>query len=134
MEALRFLWGRLGAQSRAQRGSGWLKVASDRLVGGVRTVILRSFGRLFSKSYYFLKCMKTLGKQWFLKGRRGSKRPSWNHLGHKVVPERDQDSQMTSKSAARGVRAAKVGPVRSDLLSELWKLCGNETTARSKSI
>ncbi len=49
IEALRHLGGRLGAQRRAQRGSGWAKVVSDRAAGGVRSVILTPFDRLCQK-------------------------------------------------------------------------------------
>ncbi len=48
----------LGPKSHPQKGSGLPKVASDRAAGGGRTAIFKSFGRLYSESYYFLKCMK----------------------------------------------------------------------------
>ncbi len=64
IKALRLLWERLGTQSRAQRESGQPKVASDRAAGGVRTVLLRSFGRFYSNSLYFLKCMEHIWNTW----------------------------------------------------------------------
>ena len=81
IEALRLLWGRLGAQSRAQRGSGRPKVASDRAAGGVRTGILRSFGRLHCKSRYFLKCMKNLRKTKVFEGSERVQAPKLEPLG-----------------------------------------------------
>ncbi len=77
---------------------------SDRAAEGVRTVIFRSFGRLYTKSCNFLKCMKHIRKTTVFKGWSGSRHPSWRHLGPKVVPERVRTAKMTSNRAAGGVR------------------------------
>ncbi len=71
----------LGLKSRAQRGSGRPKVASDRAAGGVRRVIWRSFGRLYSKSCNFLKCMKNLRKNMVFEGSERVRAPKSEALG-----------------------------------------------------
>ena len=71
MEASRLRWGRLGPQSRAQRGAGRPKGTSYAATGGLGTVILRSSKRLCSKDVYFLKCGKTSGRPVFFSGVRG---------------------------------------------------------------
>ncbi len=78
---LRLLWGRLGTQSRAPRGSGPPEVAPDRAAGGVRTGILRSFGRLHCKSRYFLKCMKNFRKTKVFEGSERVHAPKLEPLG-----------------------------------------------------
>ncbi len=107
IEALGLLWGRLEPQSHAQGGSGWPEVASDRAAGGIRTVILRSLGRLYGKSYNFLKCVKNNRKTVVFKGSRGSGRPSWSHLGPKVTPKRGRDSQNDLEKGGRRGQSSK---------------------------
>ncbi len=105
MEALRLLWGRLGAQSHAQRGSGRPKVASDRAAGGVRRVIWRYFGRLYGKSHYFLKCMqKTKEKHGFSRVREGPGTQVGGTWAPKSCPRGVRTATMTSNRAAGGVR------------------------------
>ncbi len=80
------------AQKSCPRGVRTAKMISDRAAGGVRTVILKSSGRLYSKSRCLLECMKNTIKSVVFQGLE-TRRPSWSHLGPKVVPERGQDSQ-----------------------------------------
>ncbi len=85
------LWRHLEPQSRTQTMSGRPKVALGRAAGGVGTIILKSYGRLYSKSCYLLKCTaENLG---FSKVRKGS--------GAQV------GATSASKSRPRGVRTAK---------------------------
>jgi len=66
-------------------------MTSNRAAGGVRTFIFRSAGRLYSKSCYFLKCVKNIRNSVVFQGLERVQAPS--HLGPKVVPKRGQDSQ-----------------------------------------
>ncbi len=100
---------------------------SNRAAGGVRTVIFRSFGRLYSKSSYFFKCMKNTGKARFFKW---SGRSSWS-LGHKVVPERGRDSQNDVEQRRERGQSSKsrAGQVR--LSGRAMGRTGNHTRIKS---
>ncbi len=56
------------APKSCPRGVRTATMTSNRAAGGVRTFIFRSFGRLYSKSCYFLKCMKNLRKSVVFQG------------------------------------------------------------------
>ncbi len=56
------------APKSCPRGVRTAKMTSNRAAGGVRTFIFMSFGRLYSKSCYFLKCMKNLRKSMVFQG------------------------------------------------------------------
>ena len=102
-------------------------MASDRAAGGVGTVILRSFGRLYSKSCNFLKCMKKYKEnRCFSRVREGPGTQVGATWAKKSRPRGVRTAKTTSNKVAGGVRAVKVRPVRLDCLSELWK--GMETS------
>ena len=71
------------AQKSCPRGVTTAKMMSNRAAGGVRTVILRSFGRLHCKSHYFLKCMKNLRKTTVFEGSERVQAPKLERLGPK---------------------------------------------------
>ena len=102
-----------GPKSRP-KGSGRPKVASDRAAGGVRRVILRSFGRLYGKSCNFLKCMKHIRKTTLFQGLERVRAPKLEPLGPKVAPKRGQDSQNDVEQGRRRGQSSKswTGQVR----------------------
>ncbi len=99
----------LGSKSRAQRGSGRAKGASDRAAGGVRTVIWRSFGRLYSKSCNFLKCMKNIRKNVVFEGPERVRAPRLEPLGPKSRGRRRSERpKIASEGQVREVRTVKL--------------------------
>ncbi len=69
------------ATKSCPRGVRTAKITSNRVAGGVRAFIFRSFGRLYSNSRYFLKCMeKNLRKSTVF---QGLERPRLEPLGPK---------------------------------------------------
>ena len=83
---------------------------SDRAAGGVKTIIWRSFGGLYRKSYNFLKCMKSLKKRMVFEGSERVWAPKLERLGPKSRARRRSERPIiASEGQVRGVRTVKFG-------------------------
>ena len=93
------------APKSCPRGVRTATMTSNRAAGGVRTLIFRSFGRLYSKSCYFLKCMKNLRKSMVFQGLERVRAPKSEPLGPKSRAQRGSGrAKGASDRAAGGVR------------------------------
>ena len=80
---------------------------SNRAARGIMTLIFRSFGRLYSKSCYFLKCMKNLRKSIVFQGLERVRAPKSEPLGPKSRAQRESGrTKGALDRAAGGVRTA----------------------------
>ena len=117
MEGPRLLWERLG--------TSWNDLGAIRtFLGSVLDLHWRHFkvfGVTLERNYTFLemyeKPHENLGFSRVREGPGAQVEATW---ATKSCPRGVKTGKMTSKSTARGVRAAKVGPVRLDCLAELW--------------
>ena len=90
-------------------------MTSNRAAGGVRTFIFMSFGRLYSKSCYFLKCMKNLRKSIVLQGLERVRAPKSEPLGPKSRAQRES-------GRAKGALDRAAGGVRTVIWRSLGRL------------
>ena len=122
------------AQKSCPRGVRTAKMTSNRAAGGVRTFIFRSFGRLYSKSCYFLKCIKHIRKNTFSRVREGPGAQVGATWAQKSRPRVVRTAKTTSNKVAGGVRAVKVRPVRLDCPSESWNTQVISTTRTGSEV
>ena len=104
------------APKSCPRGVRTAKITSNRAAGGVKTLMFRSFGRLYNKSRYFLKCMK-----------KHTEKQGFSRVGE--GPGTQVGAIWAQKSCPRGVRPARIisdkaaGGVRTVILRSFGRLC-----------
>ena len=111
---------------------------SDRAAGGVKTIIWRFFGRLYRKSYNFLKCMKNLKKSMVFEGSERVWAPKLERLGPKSrARRRSERPNIASEGQVRGVRTVKFGRSVQSVCRSYGnhaRIIGTQKKQRSKSI